>query len=160
MRWSTLMAVVLVGCAGAKPAPEISDALKVPEGNALIVTLQARGSQIYACKDGSKWELKAPEAQLMDSNGGVAGKHYGGPTWEANDGSKVVGETMQRQAAPGTIPWLLLRAKSTEGAGLFSKVAFIQRLHTSGGAAPDGTCPAGSELRVEYGATYSFYGPK
>ncbi|CAN5925593.1 hypothetical protein BH11MYX4_BH11MYX4_06510 [soil metagenome] len=32
-----------------------------------------------------------PEATLFGHHGRVAGKHYAGPTWEANDGSTVVG---------------------------------------------------------------------
>jgi Protein of unknown function (DUF3455) len=166
MRFAVFAMAVLIGCAAGKSstsaatAPASGDPLKVPEGNALIVSLQARGAQVYGCKDGTKWELKAPDAQLMDASGAVVGKHYGGPTWESQDGSKVMGEVVAKVPSPGTIPQLLLKAKSTEGSGTFSKVAFIQRLDTKGGAAPDGACTTGAEQRVDYTATYSFYGAK
>jgi hypothetical protein len=68
-----------------------------------------------------EWVFKAPEADLTGDKGERIGRHYGGPTWEANDGSKVVGEVLQRADAPraGAVPWLLLKAKSNQGAGTF-----------------------------------------
>jgi hypothetical protein len=56
------------------------------------------------------------------------------------------------------IPWLLLRAVSTEGPGIFERTTFIQRVNTMGGAAP-ATAPtqAGQEARVPYTAEYYFY---
>lgn len=128
----------------------------------------AKGVQIYTCgpkKDNPEqfeWSLKAPEAELTDSKGYKVGKHYGGPTWESNDGSKVVGdrEKVQSKPAPNTIAWLLLPAKSTEGKGVFSQVKSIQRLNTEGGKAPETGCDkanAGKEVRVDYKATYYFY---
>ena len=59
-----------------------------------------------------------------------------------------------------TIPWLLLRANSTEGPGVFQGVTFIQRLNTVGGTAPTTNCDAahvGQEARVSYTAEYWFY---
>jgi hypothetical protein len=91
------------------------------------------------------------------------GGHYAGPTWEANDGSKVVGEVVERAnaAGPGAIPWLLLKARSNDGPGAFRTVTYVQRLETAGGVAPTEGChqsAAGAERAVEYGATYTFYG--
>ena len=63
--------------------------------------------------------------------------------------------------ATGSIPWLLLRAKSHDGAGTFAAVAFVRRSLTKDGAAPAGGCDAahrGAELRVAYSALYQFYG--
>jgi hypothetical protein len=42
----------------------------------------------------------------MNGQGKRIGGHYAGPTWEANDGSKVVGEVLQRADAPrpGAVP--------------------------------------------------------
>jgi len=92
-------------------------------------------------------------------------KHYAGPTWEADDGSKVIGEVVARSDSPkpDSIPWLLLRAKTTSGSGLFSGVLSIQRLDTVGGSAPAKGClqpQSGQELRVSYTANYLFYGMK
>jgi hypothetical protein len=70
------------------------------------------------------------------------GKHYTGPTWESNDGSKVIGEVKASDNGPDTnaIPWLLLNTKSTEGNGIFSKTQSVQRVKTVGGKAPVDGC--------------------
>jgi hypothetical protein len=117
-----------------------------------VVSLQSKatGVQIYVCGarrgDPSKyeWTLKAPEAEPHDSSGKRIGKHYAGPTWESNDGSKVVGEVKARDNGPDSnaIPWLLLTAKSTSGNGVFTRTNSIQRIDTIGGKAPSGGCDA------------------
>jgi hypothetical protein len=99
---------------------------------------------------------------LKASSGKPLGKHYTGPTWEAADGSKVVGEVVAKHDAPdaSAIPWLLLRAKSTSGNGIFSVVTFVQRVQTIGGAPPANGCDSsqsGKESRVPYAAVYRFY---
>ena len=93
------------------------------------------------------------------------GKHYAGPSWEGNDGSRVVGELISSSpsSAPNSIPLLLLRAKATAGNGLFTHVQFIQRLNTVGGSVPVAGCrkeQAGQLLRAAYTADYLFYGAK
>jgi hypothetical protein len=160
--------VVMGGCATVPPAPS---ALRVPPDQVLLAQLHAKGVQIYQCqpakKDASQfeWSFKQPEAALFNKWGTNVGKHYGGPTWEANDGSKVVGEVVAHSdsAKPDSIPWLLLRAKATAGNGLFTRVQFVQRLNTVGGSAPLTTCrpeQAGQQLRASYTADYLFYGEK
>jgi hypothetical protein len=154
--------------AGAAAANTVPETLKVPAGQELVIAARGVGVQIYECiasKDDPShfsWSLKAPEANLLDKSGKPLGKHYAGPTWEAHDGSKVVGEVVAKADAPdGTaIPWLLLRAKSTSGTGVFSAVASIQRLRTVGGRAPASGCgpsQSGKETRVSYSAEYRFY---
>ncbi|HTD75422.1 MAG TPA: DUF3455 domain-containing protein [Steroidobacteraceae bacterium] len=163
-----LLGGALAGCASA---PTVPGPLRVPTGQSLIKQLHATGAQIYECQptkgDASQfeWSFKAPEAVLSTKGGRNLVKHYGGPTWEANDGSRVVGEVVA--SSPGTQPnsiaWLLLRAKSTSGNGLFSHVQFIQRLNTVGGSVPAGGCTrqqAGQQLRAAYTADYLFYGMK
>ena len=86
------------------------------------------------------------------------------PHWEAADGSRIVGATKERADAPtgGSIPWLLLAAKSDGPEGSFSKVTSVQRLHTVGGVAPRGGCfqaEAGTQLRIGYTADYYFFAP-
>jgi hypothetical protein len=77
-----------------------------------------------------------------------------------------VGEVRQKVDAPDAdaVPWLLLKAKSTEGTGGLAAVTSIQRVDTAGGKAPAGGCEegrAGARERVAYRATYYFYrGPK
>ena len=111
---------------------------------------------------GAAWTLKAPEAVLRDAAGTVVAKHFAGPSWQANDGSTVVGEVVARADAPGgnAIPWLTLHAKSHSGAGQFADVAFIQRIDTVGGVAPAAGCETGTrgnEVRIPYSAAYLFY---
>jgi len=136
----------------------------------VLLKALAKGAQVYVCKtkEGAagayEWTLKAPDAELFDEKGQKIGKHYGGPTWESTDGSKVVGQLRAKVDSPEAtaIPWLLLDAKTTEGTGVLSKVKNIQRLATVGGKAPTTGCDAAhenAETRVDYTATYYMYGP-
>jgi hypothetical protein len=163
--------LMLVACASA-PQPQrgaVPENLRVPDGQPLLLRVAARGVQIYTCKAKAAdaaafaWALKAPEAELFDASGAKVGRHYGGPTWESADGSRVVGEVVQSSPAQGAVPWLLLRAKSNEGPGALASVTFIQRLDTVGGVAPSAGCDgehAGAETRVDYSANYAFYGAR
>jgi Protein of unknown function (DUF3455) len=152
-------------------AASVPQALQPPAEQLLLLEVKGKGVQIYQCAgDGSAaapfgWKLLGPEAALLDRDGHVIGKHYAGPTWESADGSSVVGEVRARDDGPdpAAIPWLLLSAKATHGAGVFGKVLSIQRLHTAGGKAPSAACDATSAAqvaRVPYSADYYFYGPK
>ena len=162
-------ALCAAACASNQPQPSRVEAaapeLSVPDdGSRLIFSGVGEGSQIYTCSpkpdgSGQEWKLKAPDADVTDSAGAKL-RHYAGPTWEAGDGSKVVGEMKARAEVDTTaIPWLLLAARSTSGPGLLEHVRWIQRLDTRGGKAPDGKCGAGAETRVTYSATYKFWGP-
>ena len=76
--------------------------------------------------------------------------------------SAVVGDVVAKGDAPepGAIPWLLLRAKSHEGSGRLSTVAFIRRTKTKGGAAPVSGCDAShvsEQARMRYSAEYQFF---
>jgi hypothetical protein len=56
------------------------------------------------------------------------------------------------------IPWLLLRAVSSEGPGVFDGVTYIQRINTVGGNAPaQAGGVVGEEARVPYTTEYLFY---
>jgi hypothetical protein len=158
-----VLTIAVMAFAGERPVPP---SLAVPAGEHLLVRARARGVQIYICAANPKnatqleWTLKAPEAQLVDDKGKPLGKHYAGPTWEANDGSKVMGEVVAKVAQAATIPWVLLRGKA-QGSGVFGGVTTIQRLDTDGGAAPAGGCDEahrGAEQRVPYSASYLFFG--
>jgi len=149
-------------------APEI---LRVPDGQKVLLKALGKGVQIYECKataaDLGKfdWTFKAPEADVTNKHGKKIGKHYGGPTWEANDGSKVIGAVLQKADAPrsGAVPWLLLKAKTNEGTGTFARVTYIQRVDTEGGVAPAVGCDqahVNTEARVDYRANYYFYVPQ
>ena len=158
----------------ASPALNVNDipgTLRVSPNEAVTRQAHAVGVQIYRCaadkNDAARyeWLLKGPEADLFDRAGQKIGKHYAGPTWEARDGSTVVGEVAARANSPDprAIAWLLLNAKSTSGSGAFGRVQFIQRLRTVGGNAPPDGCnqaSVGNELRVPYSADYWFYADK
>lgn len=170
----TIRAAPLVGALAASitlasaAAPLVPDGINAPATQAFSREVRAVGVQIYDCKPAKEdpsrfeWVFRAPEADLVDVAGKSFGKHYAGPTWEASDGSKVVGEVRAKNDGPdaSAIPWLLLTAKSTSGAGVLANTASIQRVQTVGGKAPDGGCgqaQAGKEIRVPYSATYYFY---
>jgi Protein of unknown function (DUF3455) len=146
-------------------------ALAAPAGNALAFELRAEGVQVYSCRSPSgaaggapAWALQAPEATLIERGGGYAGTHGAGPTWQALDGSSVVGAKVEAATTdPSAIPWLLLRAASHGGdRGRMADVTFVQRRETSGGIAPADGCTAdtvGAVARVPYRAVYCFYRP-
>lgn len=146
--------------------------LKPADGEVMLGTVLAKGVQIYECRvskdqpDVVEWVFVAPEAQLFDAKGNLVGKHFAGPSWESNDGSRVAGSVKARAEAPdaGTIPWLLLATKSVGAAGAFANVTSIQRINTAGGAAPNfAHCTsawAGRRARIAYTADYVLFGSK
>jgi hypothetical protein len=163
-----ILAILFTGCAATSPVaiPSVPVSLQPPPGAHVYLEALASGVQIYECSarpDSTlEWAFKAPEATLSDRAGHPLGKHYAGPTWEANDGSAVVGVTKARDPGPTTtaIPWLLLEAKSHSGAGTFADTTFVQRVATVGGVAPLVGCDASTlkqQARVPYSATYVFY---
>jgi uncharacterized protein DUF3455 len=151
-------------------APVVPDGIKVPPTEVLSFAANAKGVQIYECRVKTdtaqyEWVLRAPEADLFDGRGKRIGRHYGGPTWESSDGSKVIGEVKGSEPStdPKAIPWLLLQANTHEGSGVFSRVNTIQRLETVGGKPPAEGCDqwgSGKEVRVPYTAVYYFYASK
>ncbi|HEY4159698.1 MAG TPA: DUF3455 domain-containing protein [Polyangiaceae bacterium] len=149
--------------------PSVPPSIQVAPGLTVLSKAAARGAQIYTCRANAtdpkifEWTLKAPDAELFDDQGQKLGRHYAGPTWEALDGSKVVASLKAKADAPdaSAVPWLLLETKSNEGSGVFSKVKSVQRVDTVGGKAPAAGCDAahdGSEVRVDYRASYYFWG--
>ena len=149
-------------------AQEVPPQLQPPANEQLLVQVHAKGDQVYTCKnDATKfaWTLKAPDAQLFDKDDKPFGKHFAGPSWQANDGSKVTGKAVGNAPSPdaNSIPWLLVTVVSHDGSGVLSNVTSIQRINTKGGKAPASSCDAtrvDKELRVPYTADYRFYAPK
>ena len=149
-------------------AQQVPKELQPPTNEHLLLQVHAKGDQIYACKgDGPQfaWVLKAPEAQLTDKSGKPFGKHFAGPSWEANDGSRVTGKAVANVPSPDSesIPWLLVSVVSRSGEGVLTPVTSVQRINTKGGKAPASSCDTahiGQELRVPYSADYEFFAPK
>ena len=140
-------------------APDVPEEIAVEAGNKVRFHGFGVGVQIYTW-NGSSWGAAVPEAILFHAEG-VVSIHFGGPTWQSNSGSTVVGALPPKKAVtvdPNAIPWLLLSAKSTEGPGIFANTTFIQRVNTTGGKAPstDGAF-VGQVARVPYTADYFFY---
>jgi hypothetical protein len=154
------------------PAP-----LAVPDASAAqLLSVHARGAQVYACSpaappDGGApgadaayaWTLDGPDATLTDASGASVGTHTKGPTWTHADGSSVVAAVVAKSPSPdpGAVPWLLLKVSSSHGAGVLAGARFVQRLDTTGGVAPPGGCDAahaGTKVRVDYTARYVFWG--
>jgi Protein of unknown function (DUF3455) len=174
----TLMLVTVTGSSAhvlAELSPTVQatvpDSLQVPENQKLLFRSYAEGEQIYICKskpDNSnvfEWTLKAPRADLYDRKAGkLIGSHYGGPTWDLKDGSKIVGKVSTKADAPQAetaIPWLLLEVKENAGKGNLKSVKWIQRVNTVGGKATAQDCKQGNqnqEQAVPYAADYYFFG--
>ena len=164
---------IVAGYASAQVRSPVQVPAKLRPGadESLAMIVAAKGVQIYECrakKDQSsdyEWAFVAPEAELFDAAGSRIGKHYAGPTWESNDGSKTVGTVRESAAAPETdsIAWLLLAAKPVGPAGAFSKFTSVQRVSTAGGVAPTTGCSpgaTGTRARINYTADYYFFARK
>jgi hypothetical protein len=165
----TLAAAALAGCAASPQPPAVPAELQAPASERVVLEALASGFQLYECvtdsSTGYQWRFKGPEARLVDRGGRDLGKHYGGPTWEAPDGSKVVAEVRSQAKSPNAdaIPHLLLKAKSTSGRGVYGAVRSIQRVDTEGGRMPVANCSKenfAQVARVPYRATYYFYGDR
>jgi hypothetical protein len=149
----------------APPAPTVPDAIAVPEGNELFLVGHAKGVQIYTC-NGTTWGPSTPRADLVDDEGKLIATHFGGPTWQATDGSAVTGTVEQRVDSPTpatAIPWLLLSATAVPDSpdGLLTNTTYIQRVETKGGTAPPAAaCKRATEgkvVEVPYKADYYFF---
>jgi len=152
------------------PRPDVPEKVSAPGNEQVVLMARGVGAQIYVCRattDGkAAWALKAPEAELRDSQGAVIGRHSAGPTWKSNDGSSIIGEAVARMnpPQPGSIQWLLLKITGHSGKkGVLSHVTSVQRINTQGGMPPpDSDCNTSklnSEVKSPYTADYYFYGP-
>ena len=164
----TLLAVTSMFHSFAARAQQVPAQIQAPANEQLVLQVHAKGDQVYTCKEGVTefaWTLKAPDAQLFDKDGKPFGKHFAGPSWEASDGSRVVGKAVANAPSPDadSIPWLLVNIVSHDGSGVLSRATTIQRVNTKGGKAPASGCDSGhtgQEVRVPYSADYLFYAPK
>ena len=150
------------------PGPVVPSRIQVEDGNKVFLVGHAVGVQIYSCNAtaaGFSWGLVAPRAELYNDNGKLIADHFGGPTWQARDGSRVMGQRVDGVTVDATaIPWLLLSAASTAAGPDGDKLAhttFIQRTATTGGLPPAASecnaATAGSLVEVPYTADYHFW---
>jgi FtsP/CotA-like multicopper oxidase with cupredoxin domain len=155
-----------VALAGPVP-PEVPSRIQVEDGNKLFLVGHAVGVQIYSCNataSGFAWALVGPRANLYNDHGKLIATHFGGPTWQAKDGSTVVGSVVDRVSVdPTTIDWLLLSAASSAGpdGDRLAGTTFIQRIATTGGRAPAAAncnlATAGTREEIPYTADYLFW---
>jgi hypothetical protein len=149
--------------ARAVSIPGIPAAIKPPAGSKPIgAYVVASGTQNYTCvvpasaTTGGYTGASTPEAQLIGTGGRI--HHFAGPTWQSlRDNSLVTAAKDAQSDRAGAIPELLLHVTSHSGTGILSKADFINRLYTSGGTAPTGTCTAGQAVKVPYKAVYVFW---
>ena len=149
-------------------APDVPDAITVPEGLQPVLFVRAKGSQIYTCQAGPDgkfaWTLKGPDAELKDRKDKVVGQHVIGPTWKLKDGSEVTGKAAAQVDSldSDSIPWLLVDVVSNSGKGALAKVTKIQRVHTHGGKPGNDPCDEShkdAETKSDYTADYYFFAP-
>lgn len=149
------------GAQGVTPEVNVPAAIQVGAGFKIVATLRGVGRQIYDC-NGSTFAFREPAAGLFTSRGVPAAIHGKGPFWTNFDGSRVDGSptTPPSTASPDpkSVAWLKLVGKPTGASGVFSKVAFIQRIDTRGGLAPT-SCTGTSTIAVDYTANYVFWAP-
>jgi Protein of unknown function (DUF3455) len=162
---STLIAGAAVP-AGARPKPpEVPPAIAVPAGHQVVLDVVGKGVQIYDCPAaGAAWTFREPAAVLHGRGHRPVGIHFRGPTFEAFDGSSVLGTPDGSAPAPDptrAIPWLRLKAVSTQGDGVLARVDYVQRIETRGGVAPTGSCDPATDrtVAVPYRARYVFSAP-
>lgn len=166
-------AAVLSACASAPMMMKVDNAalpepVRVPAGQKLMMSTTGVGEITYECREkkdtagAHEWAFVGPVATLYSGDRKAVGKYYAGPTWEANDGSKVTGKQLAvSPASPGNIPMQLVKTEPAMGAGAMTGVSYIQRLNTKGGVAPAMACDAtskGKRQQVAYEADYVFYG--
>ncbi len=149
--------------ARAVAIPGIAAAIKPPAGSKPIgAYLVASGTQNYTCvvaagaTTGAYTGASTPDAQLIGTGGRI--HHFGGPSWQSlRDGSLVTGTKVAASDRAGSIPELLLSVATHSGSGVLSKADYINRLYTSGGVAPTGSCTTGQVVKVPYKAVYVFW---
>jgi hypothetical protein len=160
------LTVLQVATAGP-PTPGVDPSIAVGPGNKVFLVGHGVGVQIYKCNGAGTWSFVAPRADLFDDHGKLIIHHFGGPSWQANDGSTVVGKL---DAPPlikdlTAVPWLRLsiasRTAGPDGGDRLLDTSFIQRINTVGGVAPPASecnaSTAGKVVEVPYTADYIFY---
>ena len=170
---STIAAAIALSACASAPMMKVDNAalpepVRVPAGQKVMMSTTGVGEITYECREkkdmagAHEWAFVGPVATLYSGDKKAVGKYYAGPTWEANDGSKVTGKQLAvSPAAPGSIPMQLVKTDPAMGAGAMTGVSYIQRLNTKGGVAPAMACDATSKGRrqqVAYEADYVFYG--
>jgi hypothetical protein len=145
------------------PSDGQSPSIDPPRGER-VMTLVASGVQTYVCEFDAQhhpgWVFRSPQATLFDASGRAVLRHGAGPSWEAEDGSRIVGRVIAQlpSETKASVPQLLLETHSTAGSGVLSSVRYVQRVNTVGGLMPAAPCSTEHEVGSSpYLAEYVFY---
>jgi len=157
--------------------PEVPNTIQVPPGNHLFREGHAVGTQNYICLS-TGWASPAygPQATLFNEDDDQIITHFLSPnpdesdtpprpTWQdSRDTSTVWGDPIPgatHTPDPTAIPWLLLEvvgaAEGPTGGDTMTGTTYIQRVNTTGGLKPTGSCTEGDKALVPYTADYFFY---
>jgi hypothetical protein len=163
---AALLAAMPATAAIAEP-DGIAAGLRVPASEAPAFMLNGNGVYIYQCRQSVSdpnaymWAFVVPDATLYDGARSVARHATVGLYESLSDRSSVSGIVRSSQpAGSANLPWVLIRAQPIGDSGLFANVTSIQRVNTTGGAAPTSGCGpdnTGEEARVAFHADYYFY---
>ena len=164
---------LFAAAASARPASQTApgdplDPRTYAPDSRLFLVVNAIGVQKYTCQADGTWLFTDPEATLNKTTGvpKPIGTHFlnfatGRPVWQLKDGSSVeAARTVTVSGDTGNIPWLLLQAVVTTAGSdgdRLTRTTWVQRLNTSGGVAPAGTCTPGDRIDVPYSAKYFFW---
>jgi hypothetical protein len=171
-----LLAGILAGAGAFAPQaahaapqpPAVPDNIAPPAGHKPFLVGHAAGVQTYTClavAGGYAWGPGRPTADLRNDRGKVIVRHFAGPSWQAKDGSTVIGSRVDGETVdPTALPWLLLSAASaTPGADgdRLAGTTYIQRVATTNGLPPAAdrctAASAGNAVDVPYTADYVFW---
>ena len=162
--------------AGKAAPPDVPESIQVPPGNRLFREGHAVGTQNYICLS-TGWASPAygPQATLFNEDNAQIITHFLSPnpdesntprpTWQdSRDTSTVWGNPIpDATSTPDStaIPWLLLEvvgaAEGPTGGDRMTGTTYIQRVNTTGGLKPTGSCTEGDKALVPYTADYFFY---
>jgi hypothetical protein len=184
-----LSLALLASTTYAQPAPAMAPPpvpadIQVPVGNQLVRGGHAEGTQDYVCVPsaaGYAFTLFTPRATLFAGNSRQVMTHAFTPnpfedgtvraTWQDSlDSSAVWGKAVSSSSDPafvaqGAIAWVLLQQVGFQpgpsGGDSLSSTTYVQRVNTTGGAAPSTGCSSdddiGNQAFVPYTADYLFY---
>ncbi|QBR00858.1 DUF3455 domain-containing protein [Paraburkholderia sp. 7MH5] len=155
--------VSMLGACAMPPAGPAGASIDPPQAER-VMTLNASGVQNYSCEYDAQhrlgWVFKSPQATLFDASGHAVVRHGAGPSWEAEDGSRIVGHVIAQRPSEtaASIPQLLLETHGAGGAGTLSAIRYVQRVDTVGGLMPSAPCSTEHQIGSSpYLAEYVFY---
>jgi len=167
------LAAALTAVAVAAPTSQTApgdqlDPRTYDQNSRLFLVAHATGIQKYACTAAGAWVFTDPEATLSKTTGTAQpiGTHFlnfatGRPVWKLKDGSFVeAARTQSVSGGAGNIAWLLLQGVVTstgDGGDRLDGTTWVQRLNTSGGVGPAGSCTPGDTTAIPYTADYLFW---